>query len=69
MGLWAVLCLAFFLITFASARERIAPEPQQRSSPKQDFADLFGNRVVRNRLRLRANPLVAPSRGLNRERV
>jgi Na+/melibiose symporter-like transporter len=43
MGLWAVLCLVLFLITFATTKERIHPEPTQRTSPKQDFADLFKN--------------------------
>ncbi len=44
MGIWAVLCLVLFLITFATSRERIHPEPRQKSSPKQDFADLLANR-------------------------
>jgi Na+/melibiose symporter-like transporter len=43
MGLWAVLCLVFFVITFATTKERIQPEPKQQSSPKQDFADLLRN--------------------------
>jgi glycoside/pentoside/hexuronide:cation symporter, GPH family len=43
MGIWAVLCLGLFLITFATSRERIHPEPKQRSSVKQDFSDLFKN--------------------------
>jgi Na+/melibiose symporter-like transporter len=43
MGIWAVLCLVLFLITFATSRERIRPEPKQRSSVKQDFSDLFKN--------------------------
>ncbi len=40
MGVWAVLCLALFLLTFFSTRERIKPPPTQKSSPKQDFGDL-----------------------------
>jgi glycoside/pentoside/hexuronide:cation symporter, GPH family len=43
MTLWAALCLALFLTTFATTRERIKPPPQQKSSPKQDFADLLKN--------------------------
>jgi Na+/melibiose symporter-like transporter len=43
MGLWGVLCLVLFLITFATSRERIHPQPTQQSSPKQDFADLLKN--------------------------
>jgi Na+/melibiose symporter-like transporter len=43
MGLWAVLCLVLFLITFAVSKERIHPKPEQKTPPKQDFADLFKN--------------------------
>jgi glycoside/pentoside/hexuronide:cation symporter, GPH family len=43
MGIWAVLCLVLFLITFATSKERIHPKPEQISSPKQDFSDLFKN--------------------------
>lgn len=43
MGLWAVLCLVFFVITFATTKERIQPEPKQKSTARQDFTDLFGN--------------------------
>lgn len=43
MGLWACLCLVLFLITFLTTRERIHPEPRQKSSPKQDFGDLIRN--------------------------
>jgi GPH family glycoside/pentoside/hexuronide:cation symporter len=43
MGLWAALCLVLFVITFATARERIQPEPKQKSTPKQDFGDLLKN--------------------------
>ena len=43
MGLWAALCLVLFLITFAVSKERIQPKPEQKTSPKQDFADLFKN--------------------------
>ena len=43
MGLWAILCVVLFLITFVTTRERIRPIAQQQSSPKQDFADLLRN--------------------------
>ncbi|HXY68519.1 MAG TPA: MFS transporter [Gemmatimonadales bacterium] len=43
MGLWAVLCVVFFLITFLTTRERIQPPPQQQSSPKEDFGNLLKN--------------------------
>jgi Na+/melibiose symporter-like transporter len=43
MGLWAVLCLVLFLITFATTRERIKPVTEDKSSPREDFADLFRN--------------------------
>ena len=44
MGLWAVLCLILFLITFLSTKERIKPVSAEKSSPRQDFADLLKNR-------------------------
>jgi Na+/melibiose symporter-like transporter len=43
MGLWACLCLVLFVITFLTTRERIRPEPRQKSTLRQDFGDLFGN--------------------------
>jgi GPH family glycoside/pentoside/hexuronide:cation symporter len=43
MTIWAALCFVLFLITFATTRERIKPPPTQRSSPGQDFSDLFKN--------------------------
>ena len=43
MTVWGVLCLVLFLITFLTTKERIKPPPQQKSSPKQDFLDLFKN--------------------------
>ena len=43
MGVWAILCLVLFMITFATSRERIQPEPKQKSSPRQDFGDLLRN--------------------------
>lgn len=43
MGLWAAVCLVFFLITFLTTKERIQPPPQQKSSPKEDFSNLLKN--------------------------
>jgi GPH family glycoside/pentoside/hexuronide:cation symporter len=43
MGVWAILCLVLFTITFATSRERIQPEPKQKSTPRQDFGDLLRN--------------------------
>jgi Na+/melibiose symporter-like transporter len=43
MGLWAVLCVVFFLITFATSRERIEPAAEHKSSLGQDVADLVAN--------------------------
>ncbi len=43
MGIWAGLSLVFFLITFFTTRERIQPEPRQKSSARQDFSDLVRN--------------------------
>jgi GPH family glycoside/pentoside/hexuronide:cation symporter len=43
IGVFAVLSVLFFVITFLSSRERIHPDPRQKSSPKQDFAGLLKN--------------------------
>ena len=43
MTIWAVLCLALFLVTFFTTRERIKPVSEVKSSPRQDFADLVKN--------------------------
>jgi len=43
MTIWAVLCLILFLITFSTTKERIKPINKEKSSPKQDFADLLKN--------------------------
>jgi GPH family glycoside/pentoside/hexuronide:cation symporter len=41
MGLWAVVCVALFCVTFLSTRERIQPNPRQKSSPREDFGSLL----------------------------
>jgi Na+/melibiose symporter-like transporter len=43
IGLWAVLCVIFFVTTFLTTRERIQPPPQQKSSPREDFGNLLKN--------------------------
>jgi Na+/melibiose symporter-like transporter len=40
MGLWATICVVLFLITFATTKERIQPDPKQKSDAKKDFATL-----------------------------
>lgn len=43
MGLFSALCVVFFLITFATTKERIQPDPHQKTTLGQDLADLFKN--------------------------
>ena len=43
MGILSALAIVFFVITFATTRERVHPDPTQQSSIKQDFADLGRN--------------------------
>ncbi len=43
MGLWALICLVAFVITFLSTKERITPDPKQKSNPKEDFGNLLKN--------------------------
>jgi GPH family glycoside/pentoside/hexuronide:cation symporter len=43
IGIFGILAMVFFLVTFTSTRERIKPPPQQKTPLKQDFADLFRN--------------------------
>jgi GPH family glycoside/pentoside/hexuronide:cation symporter len=43
IGLWAVLCVVLFVITFLSTRERIQPDPKQATSARQDFGSLLQN--------------------------
>ncbi len=44
MGIFCALAVIFFLITFLTTKERVQPPPQQKTSLKQDLADLIGNR-------------------------
>jgi GPH family glycoside/pentoside/hexuronide:cation symporter len=43
MGIFSVLAIIFFVITFLTTRERVKPDPLQKSSIRQDFADLLTN--------------------------
>src|SRR4051794_5506452 len=43
MGIWAIVCVICFLVTFATARERIEPPVAHKSTPGQDFRDLLAN--------------------------
>ncbi|MFZ0732443.1 MAG: MFS transporter [Candidatus Sulfotelmatobacter sp.] len=44
MGLLSVLSVVFFIISFFVTKERIQPDPQQKTSLGQDLSDLFSNR-------------------------
>ena len=44
MGLLSILSVLFFVIAFFTTRERVLPDPKQKSSLGQDLADLFKNR-------------------------
>lgn len=44
MGLFSILCVVFFFITFATTKERIQPDPLQQSSLRQDLQDLVQNK-------------------------
>jgi len=43
MGLWAILCVVLFVITFLTTRERIQPDPKQKLNLKEDFRSLLKN--------------------------
>jgi sugar (glycoside-pentoside-hexuronide) transporter len=44
MGLLSLVSIVFFIITFFVTKERIQPDPQQKSSLTQSVSDLFQNR-------------------------
>jgi sugar (glycoside-pentoside-hexuronide) transporter len=44
MGLLSALSVIFFMIAFFCTKERIQPDPQQKTSLSQDLSDLFRNR-------------------------
>jgi len=43
MGIFSALAIIFFVITFATTRERVQPDPTQRNSVRRDLADLTRN--------------------------
>jgi GPH family glycoside/pentoside/hexuronide:cation symporter len=44
MGIFCALAVVFFIVTFISTKERIKPDPKQKTSLKQDISDLLKNR-------------------------
>jgi len=45
MGLLCLVGVVFFIITFLTTKERIQPDPQQKTKLSQDLSDLFQNRA------------------------
>ena len=45
MGFFCTLAVIFFVITFLTTKERVQPDPRQKSSLSQDLRDLFSNRA------------------------
>lgn len=41
MGLYGIIIVVFLLITFFSVKERIKPDPKQKSSPRKDLVGLL----------------------------
>lgn len=44
MGIFAVVGIVFFIITFLTTKERIVPKPEQKSTVKEDLSDLIKNK-------------------------
>ncbi len=44
MALFCTLAVVFFIITFVTTKERVAPDPKQKTSLAQDVQDLLHNR-------------------------
>lgn len=44
MGLLSALSVLFFIVAFFATKERIQPDPQQKTDLAQDLKDLFSNR-------------------------
>jgi GPH family glycoside/pentoside/hexuronide:cation symporter len=44
MGIFAVLAMLFLFFTFFSTKERVKPDPKQKTSLKEDLSSLFSNR-------------------------
>ncbi len=43
MGIFCILAVLFFVITFFTTKERVKPDPKQKTSLKQDLSDLMHN--------------------------
>ena len=41
MALWAAVCVVLFVVTFLATRERIQPDPRQKSDARRDFSTLL----------------------------
>jgi Na+/melibiose symporter-like transporter len=44
MGIFCLLAIIFFFITFFTTKERVKPDPKQKTSLKQDISDLMHNK-------------------------
>ena len=44
IGLYAIICFAFFFVVFLAVRERVEPDPNQKTSVKTDLRDVLHNR-------------------------
>jgi Na+/melibiose symporter-like transporter len=44
MGIFCTLAVLFFIITFITTKERVKPDPKQKTSLKQDISDLMRNK-------------------------
>lgn len=44
IGIFAIFCVVFFVLTFFSVHERVKPDPAQKSNPKEDFKNLLKNK-------------------------
>ena len=44
MGIFAALAVVFLVVTFLTTKERVAPDPKQETSLKQDLIDLKNNK-------------------------
>ena len=44
IGIFALICILLFVVTFFSVKERVKPDPAQKSNPKEDFRNLLKNK-------------------------
>ena len=45
MGILMVIAMVLFVVAFLTTKERVLPDPQQKTSFSQDMADLIGNKA------------------------